>query len=231
MTYNKKIDIAGVSAHRALWTAGVALAVIVSATPLLAGAAVLTRQLEMGMNGTDVSTLQSFLAQNPITYPQGLVTGYFGFLTKSAVSNFQSQNGIESVGRVGPITLAAINNQMGNGATGGLDRSAPSITSTSVSAGRTNATINWGASELARGKVYYSTTPIRLNNTYEQTGNDFIEPTVSGSLASYDGVARTSQTVTINDLIPNTTYYYLVEVLDGSNNVSITTPSSFRTAQ
>ena len=227
---NKNTEISRVSSRHALWAGVVALSVVLSATPLFAGAAMITRQLEMGMRGNDVSTLQSFLSGDTAIYPQGLVTGYFGFLTKAAVSNFQSKNGISSVGRVGPITLVAINNQMAGGSMSGADISAPLITSANVSVGRTNATINWSTNDIARGKAYYSTSPIRLNNTYEQTGNDFMEPTVSGSLASYDGVARTSQMVTINDLTPNTTYYYLVEVLDASNNVSITTPSSFRTA-
>jgi len=64
-----------------------------------ANAATLTRQLELGMRGDDVSSLQTFLAQDVTIYPQGLVTGYFGSLTKSAVSNFQARNGISTVGR------------------------------------------------------------------------------------------------------------------------------------
>lgn len=230
MINNKNTEISGISTRHALWTGIVALGVVLSATPLLAGAAMLTRQLETGMRGNDVSTLQSFLATDTTIYPQGLVTGYYGFLTKAAVSNFQSRNGIPSVGRVGPITLVAINNQMAGGPVGGADVSAPLITSSNVSTGSTSVTVSWGTSDMARGKVYYSTSPIRLANTYEQTGIDFIEPTISGSLASYDGVARTSQAVTINGLTPNTTYYYLIEALDASNNVSITVPSWFRTA-
>src|SRR6185436_11962914 len=79
------------------------------ALPLVASAATLDRQLEFGMSGSDVSTLQTFLALDTSIYPQGLVTGYFGPLTRAAVINFQAKNGIATVGRVGPITLVALN--------------------------------------------------------------------------------------------------------------------------
>src|SRR4051812_19343034 len=82
---------------------------------LHASAATLTRQLQLGMSGQDVSALQSFLALDSSVYPQGLITGYFGPLTKAAVIRFQTKNGISAVGRVGPITMNAINSQMGGG--------------------------------------------------------------------------------------------------------------------
>lgn len=78
----------------------------------VANAEALNRQLDFGMSGPDVSTLQAFLAQDKTLYPQGLITGYFGFLTKAAVSNFQSRNGLPAVGRVGPMTLPVINQKM-----------------------------------------------------------------------------------------------------------------------
>ena len=39
--------------------------------PTLTEAATLNRQLELGMSGSDVSDLQTFLAQDPTIYPQG----------------------------------------------------------------------------------------------------------------------------------------------------------------
>ncbi len=217
---------------RILFGAGVVIAaVFVFGTPLFANADTLNRQLEIGMNGTDVSALQTFLATDSTLYPQGLVTGYYGFLTKAAVSNFQSRNGISSVGRVGPLTLVALNLQMANGLGVGEDRSAPAITSLSINRSNTSAAFNWTTSESARGKLYYSPVSIRLSNTFDQTGVDFVEPFVSGTLAQYDAGSRTSQTVNVNGLTPNTTYFYLVESLDSSNNVSITSPASFNTTQ
>ena len=59
---------------------------------MIASAATLTRQLEVGSRGQDVSDLQAFLAKDSTIYPQGLVTGYFGSMTQTAVSNFQTRN-------------------------------------------------------------------------------------------------------------------------------------------
>jgi peptidoglycan hydrolase-like protein with peptidoglycan-binding domain len=206
-------------------------ALVLLGGPSFARADTLFRQLEVGDRGSDVSALQTFLAQDTTIYPQGLVTGYFGFLTKAAVSNFQSRNGISAVGRVGPQTLPVINFQMANGNTGGMDLSAPAISSVNLSVSNTSATVTWTTNDTARGKFFYSTSPIRMGNSFEETGINSQELSVSGTLAPYDGVARTTQTVTITGLTPNTTYYYLVDALDASNNVSITLPSSFRTSQ
>ena len=70
----------------------------------------LTRQLREGMRNADVMLLQELLATDPEIYPEGLVTGYFGPLTKAAVRKFQKKAGIEQVGIVGPKTTAKINN-------------------------------------------------------------------------------------------------------------------------
>lgn len=229
------------------------------AAPMFASAA-LSRQLDIGATGADVSELQTFLAQDVTMYPRGLVTGYFGPLTKDAVAKFQSRNGIDPVGRVGPITLAALNTQMaqlgtGGGTAAGRDVSAPLIfgvnvatatttttttTGTSTTATSTatttmpqamlaSATVKWTTNDMSKGKVYYDTAPIKLSNTFDDNGINFVEPTVSGRLVPYDTIERQSHSVNITGLLPNTTYYYLVEALDSSNNVSITPPASFRT--
>lgn len=208
----------------------IALAVVML-VPTFANAAVLTRQLQVGMSGSDVSSLQTFLAVDPTIYPQGLVTGYFGFLTKSGVSNFQSRNGIPAVGRVGPVTLNAINAQMANGGNMGGDQMAPAISNVSSDVGKTTSTITWNTSDSARGKVYYSTSPIQFSNTFDQTGVNFVEPSVSGTLAPYDSATRTSHSVSISSLDEDTKYYYSIVVLDQSNNVNITLGTFFKTNQ
>lgn len=207
------------------------LALIVAGAPLSASAETLYRQLDLGATGSDVSSLQTFLAQDTALYPQGIVSGYFGSLTKSAVARFQTRNGIASVGRVGPVTLSALNGQMGNISNGSRDVYAPLITSVNTNVGISSASVNWTTSDLARGKLYYSTSPIRLSNTFDQTGINFVEPTVSGILAFNDAGVRTAQTVNISNLTPNTTYFYLVEALDTANNTSITLPAYFHTSQ
>jgi len=76
----------------------------------------LIRQLRMGMTGEDVKLLQEILATDPDVYPEGLVTGYFGYLTTNAVKRFQKIAGIEQVGVVGPKTMTRINELLQEGA-------------------------------------------------------------------------------------------------------------------
>lgn len=189
--------------------------------PFATHAATLDRELQVGMSGSDVTALQTFLAQDRTIYPQGLITGYFGFLTKAAVSNFQSRNGISAVGRVGPATLPVINAQMSGGVSNGIDMYAPMISGVNVNTGGNNATVSWSTSEPARGVVYFSTSYLI---EYEHPHS----VDVSGSTASTDNNLRTSQSVVLSGLQSNTIYYYLVYVTDASGNVSITLPSTFR---
>ncbi len=196
-------------------------AVLFACAPFSAYADTLTRQLQVGMRGSDVSSLQSFLANDRTLYPQGLVTGYFGYLTKSAVSNFQSRNGIAAVGRVGPATLPVINLQMGGGVTV-TPGSAPFISRISTNTNRTYATVNWDTNEQSTGTVYYSTIPL---TTYENENS----VTVSGNTARTDSNLHTTQNVTIQNLNPNTLYYYLIYSTDQTGNVSVTWPATFVT--
>ncbi len=202
---------------------GLALFLILSvfATVGIAHAA-LTRQLEIGDSGADVSSLQTFLAQDPTIYPQGLVTGYFGTLTKAAVSNFQAKNGIATVGRVGPVTLAAINAQMSGGGSVGGDVTAPTIWAITPAVGRNSASIQWNTNEQAAGIVYYGTTWPSLSDSPTDV-------TIGGTSAMTDTMLRVTQNVSISGLQPNTTYYYVLYARDASGNVQVTWPSSFKT--
>ncbi len=204
-------------------------AAILVTVPTLAFAATLDRQLEVGSRGADVSALQTFLAQDATLYPQGLVTGYFGFLTKSAVSNFQSRNGISAVGRVGPQTLPVINAAMGGSPAASGNQVAPNIYNYAVSKTSSSITVSLSTDEQSRIKLYFSTQPITMTNTYEATGIANTEPTVSGSRAPYTDSYSTSHTVTAPNLNSNTTYYYQVVVIDTDNNVSISLPASIFT--
>ena len=79
----------------------------------------LTKYLYRGMSGRDIAFLQSFLvSQGPAIYPERLVTGYFGPLTKAAVIRFQERYASEvlapwgltrGTGFVGATTVAKIN--------------------------------------------------------------------------------------------------------------------------
>jgi len=189
-------------------------------SPLVANADMLTRQLEFGMSGADVSSLQNWLAKDATLYPQGLVTGYFGGLTKSAVSNFQSRNGIDVVGRVGPITLAALNREMD------VNNISPSLNSLNVSTSRTTATINWNTNENAAAIVYYDTSPLSMTE-----GSPTTKVTIGGMSQLVHTDLRTSHSANLASLLPNTTYYYVVYVRDGEGNESISWPSTFTTTQ
>ena len=101
--------------YGAVASAVLLLAIVLVSSPVVTFASVLNRSLGLESTGSDVSALQTFLAQDSTLYPRGLVTGYYGFLTKAAVSNFQTRNGIDAVGVVGPITLPVLNIQMANG--------------------------------------------------------------------------------------------------------------------
>lgn len=69
--------------------------------------------LRFGSSGENVSLLQRFLATQTIggdaVYPEGIVSGYFGSLTKRGVARFQvAYHIVPAVGYFGPKTKAAI---------------------------------------------------------------------------------------------------------------------------
>ena len=70
----------------------------------------LSRDLKLGLTGNDVSILQTFLV-NAGVYPEALVTGYFGRLTRAALQRFQKEQNISPpAGYFGPITKKRILN-------------------------------------------------------------------------------------------------------------------------
>ena len=99
-------------------------------TSLVTGA-----DLFVGSSGDRVALLQRFLSDQtdallPI-YPEKIVSGYFGPLTKSAVVRFQLKNHIvPAVGYVGPKTRSVIGSLLGEaGVSGGV---APTIGTTTA---------------------------------------------------------------------------------------------------
>ena len=185
--------------------------------PSFADAAELSRQLDVGMSGSDVTALQQFLAADTSVYPEGLVTGYYGNLTASAVGRFQAKNGLESVGRVGPITLSVLTSQMSIGGIGGSDDvSAPVLMPETVVTGKNSATFNWYTGEPSFARVMYGNSwPFMFAGA----------PSVSGT-----GGLSTYQTVTVSGLAPNTRYYYVLESTDQSGNVNQTVGKPFTTS-
>ncbi|MDE2213007.1 MAG: peptidoglycan-binding protein [Patescibacteria group bacterium] len=199
-----------------------AMTLVVAGT---ASAATLTNQLDIGSQGSDVIALQQYLAQYPNIYPQGLVTGYYGSLTAQAVANWQQANGLPSVGRVGPLTLAALNTAMASfvstdnlTSTGSLSLanvSAPVMSPEAVATTSTSATISWTTDKPAHDRVMYGTVWPFLYATAPSTSNPSFGTTAN---------------VTITGLQPNTLYYYVRESVDAFGNVQWTVVHTFTTA-
>ncbi len=193
-------------------------------------ATMLSSQLDFGARGTNVTNLQIFLAGNASWYPEGLVTGYFGPLTKAAVIRFQLANGLPGVGRVGPLTLAKINAIISGGVSVGPDFMAPNIYSVNVATYSSSssqpasgsAIITWLTSENTTGKVFYSTSPLAETEALSVR----TEPVISGSLAQ-DTNLNTTKSVTLSNLAAGTIYYYVIMSDDASGNVSVTNQNTF----
>lgn len=67
----------------------------------------------LGASGADVRLIQLVLSKDASMYPEGLITSYFGSLTRKAVGRFQEKYGIAKqgdagYGQVGPRTKAKL---------------------------------------------------------------------------------------------------------------------------
>ena len=68
-----------------------------------------TKTLFLDYSDLEVAKLQTVLKTDSAVYPEGLITGYFGALTQSAVKRFQEKYRISPIGIVGPKTRAKLN--------------------------------------------------------------------------------------------------------------------------
>lgn len=180
-------------------------------------AAEVTRQLDIGMSGSDVSALQEFYALDNTIYPEGLVTGYYGALTEAATKRFQAKNGLDTIGRVGPLTLAVISAQMGGGVTNvsSGSGSAPILQPEIVRISRDSATFTWMTNKPANARALYSTSwPFLLSGA-----SSFV---ATGGPSTY-------QSVTLSGLKPQTRYYYTLQSTDADGNMNMTLEKPFMT--
>jgi hypothetical protein len=207
----------------------------------------LTRDLQVGSRGSDVSALQLFLAEDPSIYPQAMMTGYFGSLTRAAVVRFQARYGIPQVGRVGPQTRAKINSlgSLGGGSMSSTNSStlAPVMSGVAVSTVSTGTTVYWTTNELARTKLFFNTSPL----TMAEAGANFVEPAVSGQVVSNPNFGMShsyslntgslmmasttsgTSTTTASGIPAGTTFYFMAMSIDQQGNVSMSPMGSFRT--
>ncbi|MBI5457118.1 fibronectin type III domain-containing protein [Candidatus Kaiserbacteria bacterium] len=186
----------------------------------------LTSSLDFGATGANVMSLQQFLAADASLYPEGIVSGYFGSLTRAAVQRYQCREGIvcsgdaasTGYGRVGPRTLAAINASIGGATTG--DVSAPIMSPVAVATTSSSATLTWATNEPARGTIYYSTSPIAAVEGFV--------PVISGQVVGESAFGY-NHVLNVSGLAPNTVYFYATRSDDASGNIQITWPAVFRT--
>lgn len=81
--------------------------------PVVSMVPVLMKEINPGARSDEVMKLQELLAQDPTIYPDGTVSGFYGPKTTAAVKKFQAKYGLPTVGRVGPATLAKLNDVFG----------------------------------------------------------------------------------------------------------------------
>lgn len=80
----------------------------------------ITRDLAVGMSGSDVTALQLFLENKGyLVVPPGIARGYFGALTQAAVMKFQVASGLTPTGTFNAQTRAAYNSHRGGVSGGG----------------------------------------------------------------------------------------------------------------
>ena len=104
-----------------------------------------TRTLAVGSRGADVTALQNQLGVSP-------ATGYFGNITKAAVSTYQALNGLTVTGSVGSSTLAKL-----NGASTVSATTTPTVVQTPI--------VNTGVEGILT--VNLASTPSSGQNVYE----------------------------------------------------------------
>jgi peptidoglycan hydrolase-like protein with peptidoglycan-binding domain len=96
------------------------------------------RSLGLGSSGTDVKALQMILANYTNLYPEKIVSGVFGSLTRRAVQRFQELRGIAKPGNpgyglVGPQTKASLNSL--------LNKAKPTVAGQKLSVSPTSNTV------------------------------------------------------------------------------------------
>lgn len=210
--------------QRVYWQAFAVVAVLSSALAAFAFAHAQTvgarttigSQLQLGSTGDDVKTLQTYLATNTKIYPEGIVSGYYGPLTETAVAQFQIASGLPPVGNVGPQTLAKLNSLLVAGAS--LDVSAPFISNVRIATTTESATISWTTSEPTLGSVHYDFSPIAM----KEVSVARVDPQTSGTLVT-DSTLSSNHSITLHGLGTAVDHYYFsIESKDVAGNISVT---------
>lgn len=189
--------------------------------------------LKVGDSGDSVRCLQELLAADPDIYPERLITGYFGLITRAALIRYQKKHCLEGVGYVGPQTKKRLEEDWQDWKRHGRDKgwhfgwckngndtttpptndtAAPVISNVSVSnVSSSSVTISWTTNENSSSKVEYGS-----NDAY---GND-----------KSDGSMVTNHSITLTGLAANATYHYRVVSKDASGNKGTSSDGTFVTS-
>lgn len=68
----------------------------------------LTQSLELGVTNSDIKKIQKLLATDPLIYPYGVSSGFFGPKTEEGIKNFQARFNLDPVGEIGPATKSLL---------------------------------------------------------------------------------------------------------------------------
>ncbi len=234
----KKISnrFGSVSSPNQLRAAVLALILTAGVTAQVYAYSTVDSQLDLGESNSDVTHLQTFFAANSSIYPEGLVTGYFGGLTRASVIRFQAQYGFDQVGRVGPMTRDKINDLINAGGWTGSTPTAPTSNlkaaafyNIAMSQGNTSTTFTFNTDETTTARVVYSTYRLQFNEG-DINSNGF--GPIGGSVVNSPNSYSQSHSITVSGLQANTIYYYTVIATDANGNASIIEPNAaYRTNQ
>ena len=149
-------------------------------------AATISTPLALGSQGASVTALQQFLITKG--YLQAPApTGYFGNLTAAAVSSFQAANNLPTVGKVGPRTLAMLNQALA--AVASMTSTVPSVSGCTVS---TKFSTTTGQPCSTGGSTVSSSTPpvaySSVTGWVAQTGSGLLDTTCGAISAQGDRI-------------------------------------------
>ena len=209
----------------------------------------LIRHLREGMSGEDVTLLQEILATDIDVYPEGLVTGYFGPLTRNAVKRFQKIADIEQVGQVGPITTARINKLLveGAGQSGKVPPGLLIAPGIRQKLGFTPQTLpgqkfppgiakKLGVSGATATDITATsagitwTTNVEANSSvWYSTITPLVVTTTESTMNAFSDELVLNHYITLSNLIQDTVYYFIVNSADETDYNEISNEKTFTT--
>lgn len=170
-----------------------------------------TKNLSLGSSGSDVISLQQLLvSQGFLAMPPGVAMGYYGNLTKSAVSRWQAEHGVSTTGVWGPLSRELSQRQV---KTDIAKNETATVTQTQTVAVSDNypSTPGTPAASISSSQISLSWTP-----SADKAG-------IKGYNIYRNGVRQNvsaSNSYTDTDLSPSTSYTYYVTAFDADGRVS-----------